>query len=37
MKPERGPQTILFGNYCCGIPGLANYEMPRKVCVGKLC
>ena len=34
MKPERGPQTMFFGNYCSGIPGLANYEMPSEVCEG---
>ena len=32
MKPARGPQTIFFSNYCSGIPGLANYEMPSEVC-----
>ena len=31
MKPARGPQTELFSNYCNGIPGLANYEMPNDV------
>ena len=35
MKPARGPQTMFFGNYCNGIPGLANYEMPSEVCEGK--
>ena len=34
MKPERGPQTMFFGNYCSGIPGLANYEMPSEVSEG---
>ncbi len=28
MKPARGTQKMFFGNYCSGIPGLANYEMP---------
>ena len=32
MKPARGPQTRFFSNYCSGIPGLANYEMPNEVC-----
>ena len=32
MKPARGPQTMFFSNYCSGIPGLANYEMPSEVC-----
>ena len=31
MKPARGPQTEFFCNYCSGIPGLANYEMPNEV------
>ena len=31
MKPARGPQTKFFSNYCSGIPGLANYEMPNEV------
>ena len=35
MKPARGPQTIFFSNYCSGIPGLANYEMPNEVGEGK--
>ena len=35
MKPARGSQTMFFGNYCTGIPGLANYEMPSEVCEGK--
>ena len=35
MKPARGPQTMFWGNYCSGIPGLANYEMPSEVCEGK--
>ena len=30
MKPARGPKTDFFNNYCNGIPGLANYEMPTK-------
>ena len=34
MKPARGPQTMFFSNYCSGIPGLANYEMPNEVCEG---
>ena len=34
MKPARGPQTDFFSNYCSGIPGLANYEMPNEVCEG---
>ena len=34
MKPARGPQTKFFSNYCSGIPGLANYEMPNEVCEG---
>ena len=34
MKPARGPQTRFFSNYCSGIPGLANYEMPNEVCEG---
>ena len=34
MKPARGPQTKFFSNYCNGIPGLANYEMPNEVCEG---
>ena len=34
MKPARGPQTRFFSNYCNGIPGLANYEMPNEVCEG---
>ena len=34
MKPERGPQTMFWGNYCGGIPGLANYKMPSEVCEG---
>ena len=37
MKPARGPQTMFWGNYCSGIPGLANYEMPSEVCEGNLC
>ena len=24
--------NIIFSNYCNGIPGLANYEMPNEVC-----
>ena len=36
MKPARGPQTEIFSNYCSGIPGLANYEMPNEVCEGNL-
>ena len=34
MKPARGPQTRFFSDYCSGIPGLANYEMPNEVCEG---
>ena len=34
MKPARGPKTKFFSNYCSGIPGLANYEMPDEVCEG---
>ena len=34
MKPARGPQTRFFSNYCSGIPGLANYEIPNEVCEG---
>ena len=34
MKPARGPKTIFFNNYCNGIPGLANYEMPNEPCEG---
>ena len=30
MKPARGPKTDFYNNYCNGIPGLANYEMPTK-------
>ena len=30
MKPERGPQTMFWGNFCSGIPGLANYECQAK-------
>ena len=26
------PKTEFFSNYCNGIPGLANYEMPSEVC-----
>ena len=32
MKPARGPKQSFFSNYCNGIPGLANYEMPNEVC-----
>ena len=35
-KPARGPQTKFFSNYCSGIPGLANDEMPNEVCEGCL-
>ena len=34
MKPARGPQTRFFSDYCSGIPGLPNYEMPHEVCEG---
>ena len=34
MKPACGAQTKFFSNYCSGIPGLANYEMPNEVCEG---
>ncbi len=34
MKPARGPQTEFFCNYCSGIPGLANCEMPNEICEG---
>ena len=34
MKPARGPQTMVFSNYCSGIPGLANYEMPHEAYEG---
>ena len=34
IKPARGAQTKFFSNYCSGIPGLANYEMPNAVCEG---
>ena len=26
------PKQSFFSNYCNGIPGLANYEMPSEVC-----
>ena len=26
------PKHNSFSNYCSGIPGLANYEMPNEVC-----
>ena len=33
MKPERGLQTMFWDNYCSGILGLANHEMPE-MCEG---
>ena len=30
MKPERGPKTMFFGNYCNGIPGKETQEAPKR-------